>query len=40
MSAPELAPEFELVDAAGRPTRLTDFRGRRHVVLVFLRGFT
>jgi peroxiredoxin len=30
-----LAPDFELPDQHRRPVRLSDFRGRRHVVLVF-----
>ena len=34
------APEFELQDLHGRTVRLTDFRGAKHVVLVFNRGFT
>lgn len=34
----EIAPEFELVDQEGRHVRLSDFRGRK-VVLVFYRGF-
>jgi len=33
------APDFMLTDVAGRPVRLSDFRGVRHVVLVFNRGF-
>ncbi|GAB4515511.1 MAG: hypothetical protein Kow0047_27430 [Anaerolineae bacterium] len=35
----ELAPDFELTDVNGQPVRLSDFRGRNHVVLVFNRGF-
>ena len=31
----ELAPDFELVDQHGTPVRLSSFRGRRNVVLVF-----
>lgn len=37
-AAPEIgrpAPDFELVDQHGTPTRLSAFRGRRNVVLVF-----
>ena len=34
------APEFSLADFDGRPVSLSDFHGRRHVVLVFNRGFT
>lgn len=32
------APDFELIDTRGQPIRLSDFRGRK-VVLVLLRGF-
>ncbi len=38
--AAETAPDFVLADTAGRDVRLSDFRGRQHVVLVFNRGFT
>ena len=34
------APDFGLADWQGHPVRLSDFRGRQHVVLVFNRGFT
>jgi peroxiredoxin len=34
------APDFELDDFQGRPVRLADYRGKKHVVLVFNRGFT
>mgnify|MGYP001355738468 CR=1 FL=1 len=34
------APEFVLDDFAGHSLRLSDFRGEKHVVLVFNRGFT
>jgi peroxiredoxin len=34
------APDFTLADFDGRPVSLASFRGRRHVVLVFNRGFT
>ena len=33
------APDFELADFTGKPFRLSDFRGRQHVVLVLNRGF-
>ncbi len=33
------APDFVLEDFRGRPVRLSDYRGRKHVVLVFNRGF-
>jgi peroxiredoxin len=33
------APDFTLNDFNGRPVRLADFRGKKHVLLVFNRGF-
>jgi peroxiredoxin len=35
----KFAPDFELNDTSGRVVRLSDFRGRKNVVLVFNRGF-
>lgn len=35
----ELAPDFELHDTHGNLVRLSDFNGRKPVVLAFLRGF-
>lgn len=32
------APAFTLTDHTGQTRRLADFRGQRHVVLVFNRG--
>jgi peroxiredoxin len=34
-----VAPDFMLNDYRGNPVRLADYRGRKHVVLVFNRGF-
>ena len=33
------APDFTLTSIAGQKVSLSSFRGQRHVVLVFLRGF-
>lgn len=33
------APDFDHEDFQGRPVRLSDYAGERHVVLVFNRGF-
>ena len=35
----EPAPDFTLLDAAGRPVSLADYRGKKPVVLVFYRGY-
>ncbi len=34
-----IAPDFILADFQGRTVRLLDYRGNKHVVLVFNRGF-
>ena len=34
------APDFELADFTGNTVRLSDFRGKAYVLLVFNRGFT
>ncbi len=42
MSRAELhtpAPDFALTDFNGRDVRLSDFRGKKNVLLVFNRGF-
>jgi len=36
----EPAPDFELADVHGNLVRLSDYRGRKPVVLAFLRGFS
>jgi peroxiredoxin len=35
----EAAPDFEIEDLHGRLVRLSDFAGRKPVLLAFLRGF-
>ena len=35
----DVAPDFTLEDADGRPISLSDFRGKKSVVLVFYRGY-
>ena len=34
-----IAPEFSVSDSEGRTVRLSDYRGKKNVVLVFNRGF-
>lgn len=34
-----LAPDFTLADYRGAPVSLSEFAGKRHVLLVFNRGF-
>ena len=33
------APDFELADSEGRKVKLSSYKGSKHVVLVFNRGF-
>ncbi len=35
----EVAPDFTLPDFRGHDVSLADFRGEKHVLLVFSRGF-
>lgn len=34
-----LAPDFELKDTKGNLVKLSDFRGKKKIVLVLMRGF-
>jgi peroxiredoxin len=33
------APDFEITDSEGRKIKLSSYKGAKHVVLVFNRGF-
>jgi peroxiredoxin len=35
----KLAPDFTLADLNGQDVSLSDFRGKKNIVLAFLRGF-
>jgi peroxiredoxin len=35
----QLAPDFELLDINGQSVRLASYRGKKVIVLAFLRGF-
>jgi peroxiredoxin len=35
----EPAPNFTLIDFTGREVSLTDFQGKKNILLVFNRGF-
>jgi peroxiredoxin len=39
VSLNQIAPDFTLSDFSGNPVRLSDFRGRKNVLLVFNRTF-
>jgi peroxiredoxin len=39
VSLNKTAPDFQLNDFAGKPVKLSDFQGQKHVILVFNRGF-
>lgn len=40
VSLDQIAPDFTLPDFAGRPVSLSDYLGRKKVLLVFNRTFT
>jgi peroxiredoxin len=35
-----IAPEFSAIDSEGHTVQLSDYRGKKNVLLVFNRGFT
>jgi peroxiredoxin len=35
----KIAPDFTAIDAGGRTITLSDYRGKKNVMLVFNRGF-
>ncbi|MBN1813038.1 MAG: redoxin domain-containing protein [Anaerolineae bacterium] len=35
----QTAPDFELTDVQGDTVRLSDYRDKKHALLVFTRGF-
>jgi peroxiredoxin len=35
----KIAPDFSALDAAGRTVKLSDYKGKKNVMLVFNRGF-
>ena len=39
VSLDQPAPDFTLADYQGEPVSLSQFRGQRHVLLIFNRGF-
>jgi peroxiredoxin len=39
VAKPIPAPDFEAASSEGEPVHLSGFRGKKHVVLVFNRGF-
>lgn len=40
VSLDQIAPQFTLPDFTGRPVSLSDYLGRKNVLLVFNRTFT
>jgi peroxiredoxin len=39
MKTASMAPDFTATDSEGKTLRLSDYRGKKNVVLVFNRGF-
>lgn len=39
LNVKETAPDFTATDADGKTVELSGYRGKKHVVLVFNRGF-
>ena len=39
ISETTMAPDFALTDVKGNMVRLSDYRGTKHIILVFNRGF-
>jgi peroxiredoxin len=39
ISIDKVAPDFSLLDFNDKTVRLSDFKGRKNVILVFNRGF-
>jgi peroxiredoxin len=35
-----MAPDFKVNDSEGRTFRLSDYKGKKNILLVFNRGFT
>ena len=35
----EIAPDFSVKDSEGKTIKLSDYKDKRHIVLVFNRGF-
>jgi peroxiredoxin len=40
LNTPSEAPDFEALDVENKSVRLSEYRGRHHVVLVLMRGFS
>ena len=40
LSENDIAPDFELLDDTGKPTKLSDFKGKRVVLYFFPKAMT